>query len=249
MYCTVKIKNHSYNSYYETNGKTSQKPLVLLHGWGVNSTIYNEIINDLNYYAIVIDLIGFGKSDIPIVPFTLEDYVNQLEQIIEYLNLENITLLGHSFGGRVAIKYNYYYNLKNLVLVDSAGIKHRSFDLYKKIYKYKILKKYYSFTNKSKYEQLIKNSGSRDYKVLSPIMKQTMNNVIKEDLKKYCKKTRTKTIILWGLKDCETPITDGYKFYKIFYNSRIIIFYNSAHFPHLDEKEKFIRVLNCVINE
>ena len=38
-------------------------------------------------------------------------------------------------------------------------------------------------------------------------------------------------------------------FNKIFYNSRIIIFYRSAHFPFLDEKEKFIRIINCVINE
>lgn len=249
MYCTVKIKNQVYNCYYETNGKITKKPLVLLHGWGVNSKIYNNLINDLDYYVIVIDFIGFGHSDMPLRSFTLDDYVDQLEQIIKYLNLENITLVGHSFGGRVAIKYNYYYNLKNLVLVDTAGIRHRSIDLYKKIYKYKILKKYYFLTNKTKYEELLSNSGSRDYKVLTPIMKQTMNNIIKEDLRKYCKKTRTKTIILWGLKDNETPINDGYKFYKIFYNSRIIIFYRSAHFPFLDEKEKFIRIINCVINE
>ena len=51
------------------------------------------------------------------------------------LNINNPTIVGHSFGGRVAIKYNYYYNLNKLILLDSAGIRHRSLRLYKKIIK------------------------------------------------------------------------------------------------------------------
>lgn len=249
MYCKVIIKNESYQCYYQTNGLVDKEPLVLLHGWGVDSQIFNNLINELNYYVIAIDFIGFGKSDSPKEPFKLEDYVIQLEQMIKYLNVNNIILVGHSFGGRVAIKYNYYYNIKTLVLVDAAGIKHINLNVYKKILKYKILKKYYLFTNKQKYQELTNNSGSRDYKLLIPVMKKTMSNVLKDNILKYCKYTRTKTIILWGLKDNETPLSDGYLFYKKLYNSRMIVFYRSGHFPHLDEKEKFIKVINCVINE
>ena len=169
--------------------------------------------------------------------------------LIKQLKLSNITLLGHSFGGRVAIKYNYYYNLKKLILVDAAGIKHKSLKIYKEIIKYKILKKILLYINKQKYLDLIKNSGSRDYKILSPVMKQTMNNIIKEDLRKYCTSTRTRTLIIWGLKDNETSISDGYTYYNIFYSSRLVVFYNSGHFPHLDETEKFIKVINYDRND
>ena len=76
-----------------------------------------------------------------------------------------------------------------------------------------------------------------------------MNKVIKVDLKKYCKKNRTKTYILWGINDDETPINDGYTFYNLFFNSKFITFYKSGHFPFLDEEEKFIRIINGVIND
>ena len=249
MYCKVEIKNESYNCFYDANDNGRKQPLVLLHGWGVDSEIFNNIKDKLNYYVIVIDLIGFGKSDKPKEPFTLEDYVNQLHQMIRKLKLENIILLGHSFGGRVAIKYNYYYNVKKLILVDSAGIKKRSLNLYYNIIKYKLLKRIYKITNIEKYHKLIKTSGSDDYRKLSPIMKRTMTNILKEDLKKYCKITRIRVQIFWGLYDNQTPIKDAYKFINLFYDSRLLIFYSSGHFPHLTESEKFINAINCDYNE
>lgn len=249
MYCKVKIKEKIYNIYYETYGSNNKEPLVILHGWGMESSSFNDVVNNLQYYVIIIDFIGFGKSDMPQDPFTLEDYVNQVEQVIKNLKLKNIIMLGHSFGGRVAIKYNYYYNLNKLILLDSAGIRHRSLSLYKKIIKYKLLKKIYFIFNKTKYKSLVKNSGSRDYRILNPIMKQTMNKIIKEDLRKYCKKTRTKTYILWGINDHETPITDAYIYHNLFYKCRLMIFYKSGHFPYLDEREKFIRIINSVIDD
>lgn len=247
MYCKVKIKNHIYNCFYETFGVDTKDPLVILHGWGVDSSIFKSLVEKLNYYVIVIDFLGFGKSDMPITALTLEDYVNQVNQVIKYLKLKNVYMLGHSFGGRVAIKYNYYYNLDGLILTDSAGIRHFSLKLKKKVLKYKFLKKLYFFTNKKKYNELIKNSGSRDYKALNTIMKQTMNKVIKVDLKKYCKKTRIKTLILWGVHDEETKVVDAYTYNDLFYDSRLILFYNSGHFPFIDETEKFIRVVNEVL--
>lgn len=248
MFCKVKIKEKNYNCYYETYGDKNKPPLVLLHGWGVDSSIFNNIIDKLNYYCILIDFIGFGKSDKPIEAFSVDDYVIQVNSIINHLKIQNYSVLGHSFGGRVAIKYNYYYNINSLILSDSAGIKKTNMRLKKKIIKYKILKRIYYLTSKEKYQLLIENSGSRDYKALSPIMKQTMNKVIKEDLKKYCLHRRTKTLLLWGINDSETPLKDGYTFYNLYEQSRMIIFYKSGHFPHLDEQEKFIRAVNDIFN-
>ncbi len=249
MFCKVKINNYEYNLYYNANGNIEREPLVMLHGWGVDSSIFSDLINELNYYVITIDFLGFGKSDQPIQPLKLDDYVEQVNQVIKQLKLKNINLLGHSFGGRVAIKYNYYYNINNLILVDSAGIRHKSLSLTLKIMKYKFLKKIYLYTNKEKYNNLINNSGSRDYKLLSPIMKQTMSNIIKIDLKKYCIDTRTKTLLLWGANDDETPITDSYILHEILYDNKLVIFYKSGHFPFLDEKEKFIRIINSRYND
>lgn len=249
MFQKIKIQNHEYNCYYETFGDSKNQPLVLLHGWGVDSNIFKNIIEPLEYYIITLDFIGFGKSDTPLNPFTVDDYVTQVHELLKNLKIKNCILLGHSFGGRVAIKYNYYYNIDKLILVDSAGIRKKNKKTRKKIIKYKLKKLIYSIFNKKKYQELINNSGSRDYKNLTPIMKQTMNKVLKEDLKKYCLKRRTPTVILWGINDRETPLEDGYTFHKLFNISRMVIFYKSGHFPHLDESPKFIRVLNEVKND
>lgn len=248
MFCKVKIKNNSYNSYYETYNDKNMQPLVILHGWGVDSSIFNNLIDKLNYFVVVIDFLGFGKSDKVITPLSLEDYVSQVNQVIKYLNLKNYYILGHSFGGRVAIKYNYYYDIRALILVDSAGIKHNSFKIKAKIFKYKIKKHIYKFFNKYKYITLINESGSSDYKILSGVMKQTMNKVIKVDLKKYCH-SPTKTLILWGINDKETKVNDAYIFYNLFKNARLIQFYHSGHFPFLTEEKKFIRVVNEVLDD
>ena len=70
-------------------------------------------------------------------------HVLQVYLMLEHLKIKNFTLLGHSFGGRVAIKYNYYYNINHLILSDSAGIRNINKALKTKIIKYKLLKKIY----------------------------------------------------------------------------------------------------------
>ena len=84
MYCDIKIKDKIYKCFYETNNKYDLQPLILLHGWGVDSSIYNNIIEKLNYYVITFDFLGFGKSDNIETVFNLNDYVSQLTQIINY---------------------------------------------------------------------------------------------------------------------------------------------------------------------
>lgn len=244
MFYNIKIKNKNYNVYYNTYNDQTLPPLVILHGWGVDSNIFCDIVKEIKYYVITIDLIGFGKSDSPLSPFFLEDYVNQVNQLITYLGLTNITLLGHSFGGRIAIKYNYYYNIQKLILVDSAGIVHNRFKTKMKVLKYKLKKKIYKLISKEKYNVLVTSSGSKDYLASTLIMKQTMSKIINVDLVKYCKGSVTPTLIIWGLFDTETKVKDAYKYYESFKNSKLRLFYNSSHFPFLEEKNRFIRVIN-----
>ena len=64
--------------------------------------------------------------------------------------------------------------------------------------------------------------------------------------KKYI--TRVSSILKERHADLVTHYPHGYDFYYLFENSRMVIFYKSGHFPHLDESEKFIRVVNDVTN-
>ena len=86
--------------------KGTGKNILLLHGWGVCMDLYKNLINQLaksnNVYAL--DLPGFGKSDEPNEIWNVDKYVDFVQKFIKKLNLKEINLIGHSFGGRIIIK-------------------------------------------------------------------------------------------------------------------------------------------------
>ncbi len=246
MYCQVNIKNHNYKIYYTTSRPRDLPVLVLLHGWGVDSSIFKKVMDQLNYHCVAIDFLGFGQSDVPIMPLSVDDYVEMVWQVVDYLKLKDIIILGHSFGGRVCIKYNLVHPVKEMILVNSAGIKNNSFEVKKQVWKYKIQKRWYKIFNRKKYVELIQNSGSRDYKALNSVMKQTMSKVVNEDLKKYLEQVKIKTSLLWGVNDEETPLNHAYLMHDLLMNSRLFLFYHSGHYTFIDEEKKFVQLINEV---
>ena len=232
-----------YKINYQLEGSGTY--LVLMHGWGVDLSTFNNLVERLKaYYTILtFDFLGFGDSSMPTSPLTLKDYVDVTRALIKELKISNPIILGHSFGGRVAIKYANLYDVKLLILFDSAGIKHFSIAKSFKIYRYKLLKRLYKITSKPRLEKLVNSSGSSDYQKCTPIMKKTMSNVIKVDLKKDIKKIKCNTLILWGYYDKATPYQDALYMNKYIKGSRLITFFKSGHFPYLDEEDKTVSAI------
>lgn len=223
-------------------------PLILLHGWGTNLHTFDYVSKYLekNFTIYMIDLPGFGQSEEPRYPYNLSNYVHFLCTFINELQINNPIILGHSFGGRIAIKYaSISKNLDRLILVDSAGIKkRRTFKQQLSIWKYKYLKYYYRKTkNITKYNQLTSSSGSSDYIACSAIMKGTLSKVIKEDLRKCLSKIEVETLIIWGRDDEQTPYSDALYMHKKIKDSGLVTFDDVGHFPYLERKNYFKLVL------
>lgn len=219
-------------------------PLILLHGWGTNYHTFDEICKYLenNFTIYLIDLPGFGKSEEPRYVYFLSNYVHFLNTFINELQIESPIILGHSFGGRIAIKYaSISKNIHKLILVDSAGIKKkRTIKQNLAIIKYKYLKWYYRKSkNITKYNQLTKTTGSRDYTSSSNIMKGTMSKVIRENLKKNLKHINVETLLIWGRDDKETPYKDALIMKKKIPNAGLVTFDDVGHFPYLERKNYF----------
>ena len=90
---------------YEQKG--SGELVVLLHGWGSNIKLFANLIDLLSvkYTVIAMDMPGFGESDEPPSAWCVDDYVDFVADFLrEIAAPEEVTLLGHSFGGRVIIK-------------------------------------------------------------------------------------------------------------------------------------------------
>lgn len=235
-------------AYYEIG---RGKPIVILHGWGQNFYSFLKVVEALKdeYKVIGIDFLGFGLSDEPSSPLTVEEYTFQLQTLLEYLDIKKPTIIAHSFGGRIAIRYARYEEVDRLILVSSAGIKNKSISKYFRIYKYKLKKRLYKLFSKKHYYDLIKNSGSNDYKNASNVMKKTLSNVVNYSSIKDLKKVDCSTYLLWGINDRQTIYDIAIRMNKLLKKSKIIPFYNSGHFCYLDEEAKFIREVKLILEE
>lgn len=176
------------------------------------------------------DLYGFGKSKVN-GKITLFNYAKGIIDIIENNKLNDVTLVGHSFGGKVAMLVASIYNIKKLVLIDASGIKKKNNFLVKqKILIYK-LKKFFKL-DVSKY-------GSLDYKNVSSNLKDTFISIVNTHLNRHLKNIKADTLILWGNKDEETPLYMAKKLNKKIKNSCLIML-NGGHFAYAEDSNFII---------
>lgn len=237
--------------YYEKYGNGKEN-LVILPGWGDTKNTFNRLIRILeDYYTIyIIDYPGFGNTKFPNYDMTIYDYTDLIEEWLKSLNLENLTLLGHSFGGRIIITLTgyYQYNYDKIVLMNAAGIKPKN-TIYQKLRTktYKFLKKIAKIFPKKTKEKLLRKLfnyfSSLDYRMLPDNMKKTFQNIISEDLKDYLKNIKSNTLLLWGEKDTSTPLTDGITMNKNILKSKLYIFKNKGHFVYLDNFQEVLEIL------
>lgn len=222
-----------------------------MHGWGQNKETFNNITNNIKNFTIYqIDLIGFGESHEPYKPYDINNYTSFLEQFIKDLKIEKPIIIGHSLGGRIAIKYaSRNNNIKKLILINSAGIKQKSIKRLILVLKYKLKKKYYQITrNYIKYNKLTNTSGSTDYINSSPIMKQTLSKIVKEDLKKDMKKIKIDTYLIWGKNDQVTPYKDGIIINKLIKNSKLYTL-DTDHFSYINKEKEVTNIINNIIED
>lgn len=100
----------------------SGNTILLLHGLGYRSTTYKSVIDLLSRsYHVYAPSLHFSLHDQAIS--SLEDYVSLLHEFIQSKHLKDITLIGHSFGGGVAMKLaESNEKLSRLILIGSIGL-------------------------------------------------------------------------------------------------------------------------------
>lgn len=234
-------------NYYFLSGKKTDRTLIFLHGWGVDSQLWFKIIPELidkNYSMYFVDLPGFGQSQIPDSTYGVDDYKKIVYEFIEKLGLKKITLIGHSFGGRITIKLaseNPDF-LEKIVLVDTAGIVTAS--KIKKITS--LIAKSISPIFRPSFMQplrkklyLLFGSEYLDNEKLSEIF----SKVVSENLTHLLTRIKKSTLIIWGKEDKVTPIYYGELMNKLIKKSRLVVFENAGHFSFLDQPKKFVKEL------
>ncbi len=245
----IKVQQLNINVEKSGNGRSS---IILLPGWGQSTKIFADVNNHLmNAFTVYnIDLPGFGLSDKPNAVFNTMDYANIVRGIIEYFEIKDPIILGHSFGGRVAIKYTAIYKgVKKLILVDSAGIvPKKKFSYYLRVYTFKFLRRLFSLPLLKLYkEQVLKKFGSSDYKNADDTMKKVLVKVVNEDLRKDLYQILCPTLLIWGTEDDVTPISDAYLMKEHLYDAGIVKLEKGGHYSFLDNNYLFLSVLDVFL--
>lgn len=242
--------------YYEKFGN-NKKTILILPGWGDTRKTFDFLIDNLKqeYTIYIFDYPGFGKSTFPNQDMTIYDYKDYFEEFIKEKKLTNATIIGHSFGGRIAILLASIskIKIKNIILIDSAGIKpKKTWKQYMRQTLYKILKRLrYLLPKKIKnrYQKwLLKIFSSADYQALPKEMMTTFRNVVNEDLTKYLAKIERETLLIWGEEDQDTPIADGIKMEKEIKDSALIHIPSATHYCYLDYPLFVLKIIKQFIN-
>jgi pimeloyl-ACP methyl ester carboxylesterase len=113
------LKHNKGDIYYSIVGEG--EPIVFIHGFGLDSRMWKPQVQQLstNHKVITYDLRGFGKSSLPENKYS---HVDDLRALLQHLQISNTKLVGHSFGGEIAIQFilKYLDIVKRLVLISSS---------------------------------------------------------------------------------------------------------------------------------
>ncbi|MDD5639713.1 MAG: alpha/beta hydrolase [Candidatus Pacebacteria bacterium] len=253
------IEVNGINTKYRIIKSSDEKgKLIIFHGWGGTSFSWLNvalILADNGYTVITMDIPGFGETPPPNEIWGTDEYVDFLNDFCKKVNLEQFYLLGHSFGGALALKFaNKYKNeVKKLILCDAAVVRKERLNFRQKTAKFlskigsKIVSKtpFYPIFEKIAY----KLAGTYDYYRANPIMRDIFKKIIIDDMSALAKNLEQSSLILWGQLDQATPLEDAFILNDLITNSTLEIINNSGHNPHRTHAEETAKIIINYLNK
>lgn len=241
---------------YLTRG--SGECVLFLHGWGANITLFDRLMETVSqkYTAAALDLPGFGESEEPPQPWSVDDYVSFVVKFTQATGLNPVALIGHSFGGRIMIKLlagGLMPGVKKAVFMDAAGIKpKKSLKQKVSLLMYKAGRRIMSIPPlkalfPDAVEKMRARRGSADYNSATPTMRQTLVKVVNEDLTPLLKEISVPSLLIWGTLDTATPISDGETFEKLIPDAGLVRIEGGSHFAFLQAPEVCSRAISSFL--
>ncbi|MFD2514542.1 alpha/beta fold hydrolase [Pontibacter locisalis] len=253
-------------------------PIVMIHGTPAWSFLYRNLIKILRkkYRCIALDLIGFGLSDKPDdFSYKPRAHAANFEQLMDHLQLKDITLLVHDFGTPIGLAYAIKHpeNVQRIVMINSwtwSLSKHQSFSKTSKYLVGPLGKFLHSklnvsartlvnelFGNEDKLPEPIKQHyikalGNPDQHVKKLACARELVGVSKwyEELWQQRKKIQDiPTLILWGERDKLIKIEALQRWKKFFHECYVIHFEEGGHFLQEDSAEEVANYVSNFVKE
>ncbi len=220
----------------KSNDKISglMKTLVILHGWGQSSAnwqIFTQMLGDIQ--VVLIDLPGFGKEPLIDKNWGVPEYAQWAGDRIASLGKNEVVLLGHSFGGRIAslLACENHTWLKGLILYGSPSI-YRPTTFIKFMGMLAKVAKRLGLRRKKSYNL---NLTEADRTGLGEIFRK----VVPFDQTSSLGKISVPTLLIWGEKDTEVPLKIACEMKELIPQSKLKIMPGLGHNAHLENPNLF----------
>jgi pimeloyl-ACP methyl ester carboxylesterase len=229
--------------------------MIFVHGWGGNrKSLWNLAQGaDEKNRKILIDLPGFGESATPPKNWGVDEYASFLGDFINHLQISKpIVLVGHSFGGAIAIKFSSTHSsqISSLVLIAPSFLRDKSENFYQKYFKKNIPKSILRFVKntglakKIVYKAFFPGSDLTRY----PQLQENLKKIVTQNLSDDAKKISSKTLILWGSDDEQTPVAHANILAQLIKKSTLEIFPLAGHDIPLKQYSELSKRIDSFIN-
>ena len=223
--------------------KYGTKNILYLHGWGGDKNSLDVLKNIECATIMSLDFFSSKES------FS-RNYDTYLSALDVYLtlkenNIDTVSIIAHSYGGRVALILASCFDIKieKLFLIASAGINTFDIKKYIRIINYKLVK--FCVKLRVYNKNILSKYGSDDYKKLETSFKHIFRNIIRQDLSYLLYKVKSNlTILIYGTKDKITPIKIMKVLSKNIHNTKSYIIKNADHFLYLKDTKNILNIIN-----
>jgi pimeloyl-ACP methyl ester carboxylesterase len=281
MPTTQFVTIHGHRRAYALGGREigTAPVLVLLHGLGCNRHTWDPVWDDLaeRYTLIAPDLLGHGESDKPRGDYSPGGFANGVRDLMTVLGVDRATVVGHSFGGAVAMQFAYQFpeRTERLVLVDPGGLGREvtvliralglpGYQLALGVLTAPVVRRL-----NAGLLRLLAKSGVRELRDLGEVadiveslkdpharyaVHKLVTGVIDwhgQNISMQDRAYLTEAMplcVLWGADDRVLPVEHAAIASTIAPAARVVVLEDAGHFPHKDHPEEFVELVEDFID-
>jgi len=236
--------------------------VVLLHGLGSRKEDWLPVLEQMakKYRLLVPDQIGFGKSDKPLLDYSVQTYVDFLNEFLRQLKVEKASLVGESLGGWIAGLYvaemgggAHLIPVEKLVLVDAAGLKQdkpipdlnpSSLAAMRGLMEAVFYDT--SWLNEDALRKIFtdKLATKDSYTVRSILSNPALAT---ERLDDRLGNIKVPTLVAWGKQDKLLPIGAGERYTAGIVGAKLVSFEKCGHVPAMEKTEEFLAAVTAFL--
>ena len=249
--------------------------VMFIHGLTSSHRNWVHLVQklDTDHRVVAPDLFGHGASDKLMGDYSLGAHAATLRDLLDRLDIDQVTLVGHSFGGGIAMQFCYLFpeRVERLVLVASGGLGRSVSPLLRAAtlpgagFLLPLIASGWVRGRAEAAGRILSSTGWRASSDTTEIWRGFTSLADADTRRAFLATTRgvidpggqtvtahdhlpmaiqVPTLVVWGTKDRMIPAWHATTAHEVITDSRVVLFEGAGHFPHLDHPERFAQLLS-----